>query len=1002
MQGEFLEFMVKQEQENLQFLAQYHLLFLVKPQKKEQDVETLRSHHIREHDDVLAEVELIFEIGKSQYFIRRRPTQQRPNRRGDGTVAEQHIAWLFDVTGIAIEDILNGNDGKIIAEKKVSDVNHEIKQRLNYGAEQFRQIVLLPQGKFERFLIAKHDERFNILKELFNVSLYEKLREKIQSDEKKMAEEIRLLNSECNQYFEQTETVDLQELQNKISIVQQAKEQCKKELSDAERKLNKVDTSLSNAQIIETKFVERDKTYQTFETLKKKSADIEENKKQLKAIKDAESLKDIDSALQSAKQNLEDSKQAQDDAEKYFLEAQENIKAKKETLENLTSEDKNQLQAKHESDLKDRLRYKEVLQRVDPLHAKKIKQIYLLNAEERKYKDKQEQRDSNKEKLEKKQQELNNATEAEKTRLEITPKITQLENRIEQAKKYTLSIEAKKQQESKLKEVEDILSDIKEEFSDKEKKFQQAEQKLADMQALHLANKLSKGKACPVCGSTEHPSPAKGDAHSKGLDKYFREAKNELEDIQAKQQKRQEIVASEKAILQEKSKQLQELPKPEQPIEQLQNQKQELDEQLQMLGEAVIIKDLKEEIQNIKNLIHDLNEKCEELRESRDTAKTALTRTQDKIDIALSEIPEELQDGDILQDKIQQLEDAIHQRKEKLELAKKEKSDADLSLTKAKADKDNAIKNYKNASNECDKKQKIMETRLKEKHLTVEQYDAYKVKISNISAMEQVIKKYDEQYQIAKADLSRLDDEVKDKQRPDIQQLEQDKEMATVKKDEIITNSTKLQEQINNLNKILQKIEKVLQDIITKEKEYKPLIIVADAFSGKGINHSKIPLETFAIAEMLDKVLQSASLRLRKMTDERYRLQRKIDAKGGTRKKGLDIEIHDTHTGKERPVTTLSGGESFMAALSLALGLSDIVESTIGGIQLDAIFIDEGFGHLDEATLEHVLQTLQNIVGGSRAVGIISHVDLVQQAIPNGFKIERKNDGSSTINLFEG
>ena len=153
-------------------------------------------------------------------------------------------------------------------------------------------------------------------------------------------------------------------------------------------------------------------------------------------------------------------------------------------------------------------------------------------------------------------------------------------------------------------------------------------------------------------------------------------------------------------------------------------------------------------------------------------------------------------------------------------------------------------------------------------------------------------------------------------------------------------------------------------------------------------------LETFAIAAMFDRVLEAANLRLGPMTSGRYTLEREQDAGKGAGRRGLGIAVFDIHTGRARATSTLSGGETFMAALSLALGLSDVVESVSGGIHLDAIFIDEGFGSLDSEALSQALQTLQDIVGQSRAVGLISHVDTVQQAIPNGFFISKSMSGS--------
>ncbi len=181
------------------------------------------------------------------------------------------------------------------------------------------------------------------------------------------------------------------------------------------------------------------------------------------------------------------------------------------------------------------------------------------------------------------------------------------------------------------------------------------------------------------------------------------------------------------------------------------------------------------------------------------------------------------------------------------------------------------------------------------------------------------------------------------------------------------------------------------------EAESGPLRALAAAFRGE--NQARIPLETYAIGALFDHVLASANLRFGPMSGGRYRLERNVEAAGGRAKRGLDLRVHDVHTGRAREICTLSGGETFIAALSLALGLSDVVETSHGKIRLDTIFIDEGFGSLDaedeSGTLDQVLQVLQNIVGRNRAVGVISHVSLVQQAIPNGFTIRKELCGSS-------
>lgn len=143
--------------------------------RSDQDTASLRSDHA--DPGTLTEVEFVFEVGERRYVVRRSPEQKRPKLRGAGEKTMAHEAFLFDATGVSLEDIERGNRGTILAEKKLGAVREKVIHILGYGPEQFRQIVLLPQGKFEMFLAAKTDARRDILRELFDVSLYRHLAE---------------------------------------------------------------------------------------------------------------------------------------------------------------------------------------------------------------------------------------------------------------------------------------------------------------------------------------------------------------------------------------------------------------------------------------------------------------------------------------------------------------------------------------------------------------------------------------------------------------------------------------------------------------------------------------------------------------------------------------------------------------------------------------------------------------------------------------------------------
>ena len=157
----------------------------------------------------------------------------------------------------------------------------------------------------------------------------------------------------------------------------------------------------------------------------------------------------------------------------------------------------------------------------------------------------------------------------------------------------------------------------------------------------------------------------------------------------------------------------------------------------------------------------------------------------------------------------------------------------------------------------------------------------------------------------------------------------------------------------------------------------------------------KITFERYVLTAYFDEIIHAANIRLHDMTQRRYTLLRDTEYTGGRGHQGLDLLVFDAYTNKKRSVKTLSGGESFMASLALALGLADIVSSYAGGIQLDTIFIDEGFGSLDPVSLDHAISTLNDLKSQGRTVGIISHVEELKERIDAQLEIVKSREGSS-------
>lgn len=192
---------------------------------------------------------------------------------------------------------------------------------------------------------------------------------------------------------------------------------------------------------------------------------------------------------------------------------------------------------------------------------------------------------------------------------------------------------------------------------------------------------------------------------------------------------------------------------------------------------------------------------------------------------------------------------------------------------------------------------------------------------------------------------------------------------------------------------IFQKVQKRKEEMATAEKEYAWIRNLSDTANGKLNGKAKIELETYIQMAYFDRILRRANLRLMTMSSGQYELKRQEQSRNQKEKAGLDLNVIDHYNGTERSVKTLSGGESFQASLSLALGLSDEIQASAGGIRLDSMFVDEGFGSLDEESLEQALKALNSLADGRRLVGIISHVSELKERIDNKIIVTKQCGG---------
>ena len=237
-------------------------------------------------------------------------------------------------------------------------------------------------------------------------------------------------------------------------------------------------------------------------------------------------------------------------------------------------------------------------------------------------------------------------------------------------------------------------------------------------------------------------------------------------------------------------------------------------------------------------------------------------------------------------------------------------------------------------------------------------------------------------------DIKRLERETADKEKPDLKKLTAESDAMKAANQELRKKRDEIKSRLEQTARALKELRRSAEQFVNLEKQYAAVKQLSDTANGR------LDFETYAQMAYFERVLRAANQRLKVMSQNRYSLMRKTDSYDGRKRSGLELEVLDAYTGKTRSASSLSGGESFMASLSLALGLSDVVQQSAGGIRLDAMFIDEGFGSLDAEVLDLAVRTLSDMAGGNRVIGIISHVAELRERIERQVRVEKSTIGS--------
>ena len=460
-------------------------------------------------------------------------------------------------------------------------------------------------------------------------------------------------------------------------------------------------------------------------------------------------------------------------------------------------------------------------------------------------------------------------------------------------------------------------------------------------QAGILAGSLVNGMPCPVCGSTEHPAPAvltEADISSEALKK----SKSERDQLQQKR-------------------------------EQKTTQCNTLNAELKTLTRLFLM--------NLSEYLPGVNQ------DESGSPQTIITPdTQQRFEELLLQTQK---DFETLSDQKREQDKSVLELTNQWETWVKRKTDAAIAVKDAQVIRDERHSRERILWLVRNEENKNYHNNLQIHEFADEaEYLAALVTDEELENLKGQIQDYEKRGEHLNRDIERLEKETTDKEQPDLAQLQVQIEAANVRYQSLQEQRDELIGRINQIDIALKELRDATKTLAKVEEDYAAIKQLANVANGK------LDFETYAQKAYFDRILRAANIRLRTMSQNRYTLLRKEEMGDGRVKTGLELEVLDVYTGKARSANSLSGGESFMASLSLALGLSDVVQQNAGGVHLDAMFIDEGFGTLDSEVLELSIKTLSEMAGQARIIGIISHVSELSEQIERQIQVEKTAAGS--------
>lgn len=960
--------------------------------------------------------ELVFSHKGETYTVRRNPSYTRKKKNQEGETTENANATL---------------ETKSYTCAGEKNVNAEIEAILGVDYKRFKYIGMLAQGEFLKLLHADSKERSEIFRKVFDTTYFQSFQTVLKSKTAEISYALEKNTDAVKQYCDGITPEDeeselsklvaekdvnklteivalLSDLNDKDTVLRDEK----KALFDAKREeMQKIHTEYSTAE-------ETNKLFDEYENLRFKLAELGDKKDDMTEM--SEKISRADKAIKNVKPKEEAllrEKQLFDEATKALSELEIAAKDAAPRLEELEAE---LLRCQEEIPQRNAK-----LSRIEQIkrHLPRYENLILLGSQIEKLKAQdsifeaaetaaREAGESAKAELTECEKELAEVSDAEVRFISSETKIQKLQARYEKIENMAVLTKEMLTYNNELKMLRKSYYTVEKNYNNALDIYTKAEFAFFRSQAGIMASELQDDKPCPVCGSYHHPNPAKMEEGAVS-DEKLAELREERDRLFKRLQNAANLANEKSAAFEQTAQHLKSetdkyFPGVELTIDNL----PELirNEQKKLEDEARELENEHKLIEEAKQKRAELNEKIEELRaKAAESEKTLAEKVKERAEtlnavkertasydnvLSFLDYPtkeEALENIAVLERELDTMETALKDAETAYNECKILVENNSAVLKEAEERRTSAEESYNNALESYNKS-------VSENGFTSEEdYKSAVIEENILSDMKKELSAYNDEVTAQKARYEQIFNQTEGKERADVSELKEKNDALSKETEVIESEYIRVSSRLENNLKILEFIKDKYVQRNKLEKEYALICDISKTANGDLAGKQKITFEQYVQRTYFRKILDKANERLLKMSENRYVLVQADEADNLRKQTGLDIDVYDNFSGKPRTVKSLSGGEGFKASLALALGLSDVIQSNSGGIHIESMFIDEGFGGLDAISLEQAIGVLNSLTQGDRLIGIISHVPDLKERIDKKIYVKKTMTSSEII-----